>query len=133
MRFCFLLAVIWAAAMSLDSFAKEASDAGADCKMVPTEPTVAPGMRERHPPKFPSDTREAGGHCREGTVVVRVTVDSTGYAHSLLIRSSSGCRSLDQAAVAVVKTWQFVPATSCGQKVEGHVDVPVSFHFSKDK
>jgi len=75
-------------------------------------------------PNYPSISRRLG---EQGKVLLRVQVASDGKADSVALHTSSGSNRLDQAALAAVKKWRFVPARRGGQAVSASVVVPVSF------
>lgn len=64
-----------------------------------------------------------------GTVRLHVMVDAAGRAEQVRLRAGSGFDRLDQAAVAAVRDWRFVPASRNGQAVAGWVEVPVHFRL----
>jgi len=63
----------------------------------------------------------------EGLVKLKVRVSADGQPLSVSLEKSSGFTRLDDAALAAVKRWQFVPAKRGNQSIEGWVIVPVSF------
>ena len=75
-------------------------------------------------PNYPSISRRLG---EQGKVLLRVQVAVDGTADSVVLQTSSGSSRLDQAALAAVKKWRFVPARRGGQAVVASVVVPVSF------
>ena len=75
-------------------------------------------------PNYPSVSRRLG---EQGKVLLRVQVAADGKADSVALHTSSGSNRLDQAALAAVKKWRFVPAKRGGQAVSASVVVPVSF------
>jgi protein TonB len=75
-------------------------------------------------PNYPSISRRLG---EQGKVLLRVQVAVDGTADSVVLQTSSGSSRLDQAALAAVKKWRFVPAKRGGQAVVASVVVPVSF------
>ncbi len=80
-------------------------------------------------PHYPFVARRNG---QEGRVVLRVQVSAAGNAKAIAVRQSSGYRLLDQAALAAVESWRFVPAKQGNVSVAGWVDVPISFQL-KDR
>lgn len=66
----------------------------------------------------------------QGTVIVRVTVTTQGKPANVHVVTSSGIPILDQAALAAVKTWSFVPARRGIETVNADVDVPVRFSLN---
>jgi len=75
-------------------------------------------------PNYPPVSRRLG---EQGKVLLRVQVAADGIADSVTLQTSSGSTRLDQAALAAVKKWRFVPAKRGGQAVSASVVVPVSF------
>lgn len=63
----------------------------------------------------------------QGVVQLRVHVTETGKAEEVALEQSSGYKVLDDAALAVVKKWRFIPAKR-GNIVEAcWVSVPIRF------
>lgn len=75
-------------------------------------------------PDYPAFAQDQGW---EGRVVLRVHVLASGTPDSVEVRTSSGRRLLDSAAVAAVKRWTFVPAKRGDEAVDGWVNVPIDF------
>ena len=75
-------------------------------------------------PDYPAFAQDQGW---EGRVVLRVHVLANGSPDSVEVRTSSGRRMLDTAAVAAVKRWTFVPAKRGDEAVDGWVNVPIDF------
>lgn len=80
-------------------------------------------------PAYPHEARQYGW---EGTVVIRVLVDTDGAAAAVSVRSSSGHDSLDEAAAQAVKQWRFAPAHRGDIPVESYLDVRVRFSLDDD-
>lgn len=76
------------------------------------------------PPTYPPAALRNGV---EGSVVVRVDVDATGYPMNVTIIQRSGSRDLDRAATDAVRRWRFQPAQSGGVAVPGSIEVPFDF------
>lgn len=83
---------------------------------------VRPGNNPR--PEYPRTAREAGW---EGTVVLQVMVLPDGTAGNVTLHKTSGYSILDEAALAAVKGWQFVPAMDGNFPVQSMVRMPVRF------
>jgi len=83
---------------------------------------VRPGNNPR--PEYPRTAREAGW---EGTVVLQVMVLPDGTAGNVTLHKTSGYSILDEAALAAVKGWQFIPAMDGNFPVQSMVRVPVRF------
>ena len=75
-------------------------------------------------PSYPALSRRLG---EQGKVVVRVLIGADGRAQQAEIRSSSGYDRLDQAALATVRSWRYVPGTRGGVPEAMWFNVPISF------
>ncbi len=75
-------------------------------------------------PKYPSIARSRGW---EGKVVLRVRVSASGESEGVSVSQSSGHDILDDAAVAAVEGWRFVPAKRGDTAVASTVQVPINF------
>ncbi|HDS1580578.1 TonB family protein [Stenotrophomonas maltophilia] len=81
--------------------------------------------RSAPPPAYPVPALR---NHEQGTVLLRVEVDSSGQPVAVSIERSSGSRSLDQAArQQVLKRWRFEPAQREGVAVPAIGLVPVQF------
>lgn len=78
------------------------------------------------PPVYPDIARDQGW---EGRVILKVHVLPNGLPDSVEIQTSSGRRVLDNAAVAAVKKWTFVPAKRGDTPIDGWVNVPLEFNL----
>lgn len=93
----------------------------------PADPIAAVRLQyaSAPPPAYPRDALRARA---EGTVLLQVLVDSDGRPLEVQVRSSSGNRSLDEAArTHVLKRWKFRPAMQDGRAVQAIGLVPVAF------
>jgi len=75
-------------------------------------------------PSYPALSRRLG---EQGKVVVRVLIGVDGRAQQAEIRSSSGYDRLDQAALATVRSWRYVPGTRNGVPEAMWFNVPINF------
>ena len=66
----------------------------------------------------------------QGTVILRVLVNSQGLASIVEIEHSSGSTELDNAARTAVKHWRFQPATHAGLAQQAWARVPITFQLS---
>ena len=90
-------------------------------------PETPPYLRSSKQPKYPGSARSKG---IEGTVMVRMMVNTSGSVDSAAVSSSSGDGSLDQAAVDAVYSWRFSPAKDrYGTAVPCYITVPVTFRL----
>lgn len=78
-------------------------------------------------PDYPGMAKRAG---EEGRVLLQVLVSADGAAESVELEMSSGFERLDNAAIAAVSRWRFVPARKGGQALSAYVIVPIKFSLS---
>lgn len=76
------------------------------------------------PPLYPAVSKRAG---EQGRVLLRVRVDAQGQVENIEVQSTSGYTRLDEAALAAVRRWRFVPARLGERAVAGWAVVPVAF------
>lgn len=79
-------------------------------------------------PPYPQASRRLR---EQGTVRLDVSVSAEGSATSVRLRQSSGHARLDEAALATVKGWRFIPARRGGEAVVAEVIVPVEFRLDE--
>ena len=77
-------------------------------------------------PRYPPLARRRG---LEGQTVLRVEVLTSGESGTVAVLSSSGHAVLDDAALAAVRRWKFVPAADIADAVASFVEVPVRFRL----
>lgn len=75
-------------------------------------------------PAYPPLSKRMG---EQGKVVVRVLIDANGLPQKAEIRSSSGFERLDQAALATVMKWRYVPGKRAGVAEAMWFNVPINF------
>lgn len=75
-------------------------------------------------PAYPALSRRLG---EQGKVVVRVLIGVDGTAQQAEIRTSSGYDRLDQAALATVRSWRYVPGKRNGTAEAMWFNVPINF------
>ena len=75
-------------------------------------------------PEYPRLARSRGW---QGKVLLRVQVSAEGVSESVAVQNSSGHEALDEAAVAAVKKWKFIPARRGDTPVASSVTVPINF------
>jgi len=63
----------------------------------------------------------------EGKVVYEALILESGRVGHLNLLSSSGHRSLDNAARKAISHWQFKPAISSGRAIASQVEIPITF------
>jgi len=69
----------------------------------------------------------------EGLVRLRVYVLPNGSPGQVMLHQSSGHDVLDQAALEVVRRWQFVPAKRGEQAIASWVVVPLVFKLDSGR
>lgn len=75
-------------------------------------------------PTYPSMSRRMG---EQGTVLVRAFINTEGRAEKAEIRTSSGYSRLDEAALATVQRWRYVPGKRAGVAEAMWFNVPIRF------
>jgi protein TonB len=75
-------------------------------------------------PGYPVMSRRLG---EEGRVLLLVRVTPQGLPESVVVNQSSGFSRLDEAALAAVRQWRFVPARSGTEAIADSVTVPIIF------
>jgi protein TonB len=75
-------------------------------------------------PAYPPVSKRLG---EQGKVIVRVLIGTDGSAQKAEIRQSSGYERLDQAAVATVLKWRYVPGKRAGVPEAMWFNVPINF------
>ncbi len=88
------------------------------------EPIFSASYLNNPPPTYPLAARRRG---HEGTVIVRAEIGSDGGCRQAALKKGSGHALLDQAAVAAVRRWRFVPAKRGDTAVTAWVEVPITF------
>lgn len=76
------------------------------------------------PPQYPSLALRRSW---EGTVVLRIQVLANGRAGAVTVTKSSGKPQLDEAAVAAVKAWKFIPAKRGDTPIDGFATQTIDF------
>ena len=79
---------------------------------------------ELSPPSYPPLSRRLG---EEGKLVLRVELNKNGHVSTASVIESSSYKRLDDAALAVVKTWRCNPAIRNGQPVRAIALQPFNF------
>ena len=76
------------------------------------------------PPVYPAISRRLR---EEGQVLLLVHVSADGTAAAVHVRQGSGFARLDEAALAAVRHWRFVPARRGSEAISASVIVPIIF------
>lgn len=85
---------------------------------------VDPNYLHRPNPVYPALSKRLR---EEGTVVLRVNLDTQGNVLDITIEKSSSFQRLDQAALEAVKQWRFVPAKRGQVAMPSSALVPIEF------
>lgn len=90
---------------------------------------VAPRILNKVEPTYPEDARQDGF---TGSVGVKIEVMENGRTGDVQLQRSSGRSSLDEAALAAVRKWRFVPAeeVDTGRAVRCYTTVSVLFKLN---
>ena len=92
---------------------------------------MAPAGYRRNPaPAYP---RLALRHRWEGTVLLAVNLSPDGRPLGVKVEASSGHPVLDEAAVAAVRDWEFLPTPSDQFALTSAVEVPIRFFLSNTR
>jgi protein TonB len=91
--------------------------------------SASPRYKNNPEPPYPVLARRRR---QEGVVLLLVRVDAAGMPESVAVQTSSGFASLDDAAVAAVKSWEFEPGQQDGRPVPSQVEVPIRFQLRRD-
>lgn len=112
-----------ASSTSAPAASKGGSNTGASLSGI-----AKPSILSKVNPTYPSAARQNN---LEGTVVVKIQILTSGRTGEVSVARSSGHPSLDEAAIAAVEQWQFVPAKnlSTGQPIACTIVQPISFQL----
>ena len=87
---------------------------------------ATPLYADNPPPTYPRSARRRG---HQGTVVLAVHVTPGGRVDDLSVKSSSGYKVLDKAALTAVRTWRFESGRRGDRPVAMWVEVPIRFEL----
>jgi protein TonB len=87
-----------------------------------------PRILSKVEPVYPEGARSAG---LEGTVLVKMQILANGAPGEITVNRSSGHDSLDEAAIAAVRQWRFIPAKNqdSGISITCYTTMPVVFRL----
>jgi protein TonB len=87
-----------------------------------------PRILSKVEPVYPEGARSAG---LEGTVLVKIQILANGAPGDITVNRSSGHDSLDEAAIAAVRQWRFIPAKNqdSGISIVCYTTMPVVFRL----
>jgi len=89
-----------------------------------SEPRFDAAYLQNPAPAYPPQARRAR---EEGTVILQVFVAPDGLPGRIEIALSAGAERLDQAALAAVRQWKFVPAMRNQEAIGAWVRIPIVF------
>jgi len=92
-----------------------------------TQEVISSKPRFARAPSAPVYPALARRRQQQGTVWLEVRLDARGKQVELQVLRSSTVPSLDQAALAAVRKWQFLPETYNGVGVPSRVQIPIEF------
>lgn len=90
-------------------------------EVISTQPRFA---RAPAPPMYPAQAKRRQ---QQGTVWVEVRLNAQGRQLAVQVLRTSGVPSLDKAALAAVRKWQFLPEQHNGVGVPSRVHIPIEF------
>jgi protein TonB len=93
---------------------------------APVVRAAVPRAEGCKPPRYPVSAQRLG---LEGRVVLRVEVSAEGIPVCVEVEQSSGHEILDEAALAAVREYVFVPASEDGRAVASVVHIPFNFRL----
>ncbi len=88
-----------------------------------------PGLVKKGVPVYPEEAMKKG---LEGTVYVKIWVDTEGKARDALIAKSDG-EIFDKASLDAARQFQFTPATKDGKPVSVWIVVPFKYKLADKK
>lgn len=92
-----------------------------------SEPVLVDRPAFASPPSPPVYPRLARQRRQQGTVVIEVQLGRAGEQVARQLLQSSGVDSLDRAALAAVKSWQFLPFRENDRPRQSRVRLPIRF------
>jgi protein TonB len=87
-------------------------------------PSSNPDYLQNPKPPYPPMSQRLG---ERGKVTVRVLIGADGQPQKAELKHSSGFERLDQAALATVMKWRYVPGKRGGVAEDMWADVPINF------
>ena len=83
--------------------------------------------KANYQPHYPAS---ASGKNEHGDVTLAVYIEASGKPSKVNVATSSGFDDLDQAAVAAVQGWQFVPGAKNGAPIPAWTKIVIHFQVS---
>lgn len=115
------------------SLAPAIAPAPAPVAQAPAAPSAPPAIQlpssnadylQNPKPAYPPLSKRLG---EQGKVIVRVLIGADGVPQKAELRQSSGFERLDQAALAAVLKWRYVPGKRGGVAEDMWFNVPINF------
>lgn len=125
-----------ATAATTQTAAAETATAGSAAAIAGTAAAASPALESARfdadylnnpAPTYPVFSRR---NREQGTVLLNVRVSAQGQAEQVQLKRSSGFSRLDEAALAAVQQWRFVPARRGEAMVAASVVVPITFRLA---
>jgi protein TonB len=96
-----------------------------------TTPTIVPpraeaGQRANPAPPYPTLSRRLR---EQGTVILDILIRADGKVGEIKLKTSSGFKRLDEAAITAVKRWRYDPATQGGKAIDYWYELPLEFNL----
>lgn len=110
--------------------AVETAPVVADAPVVDTEPDYKASYLNNPRPPYPMVARRMGW---EGKVILNVEVLAEGACGAVNVFRSSGREVLDNAAMATVKSWRFIPARRAGSAITQWFKIPINFSLEDNE
>lgn len=94
-------------------------------------PTIMPpraeaGQRANPAPVYPTLSRRLR---EQGTVTLDILIRADGSVGEIKLKTSSGFKRLDDAAITAVKRWRYDPATQGGKAIDYWYELPLEFNL----
>ncbi len=89
-------------------------------------PRADAGQLSNPAPTYPSLSRRLR---EEGTVVLEILILADGSVGEIKLKTSSGFKRLDDAAISAIKRWRYQPATQGGKAIDYWYEQPLEFNL----
>ena len=93
-----------------------------------TQGITPPKIKIPREPEYPKNAKRAE---KEGTVILQATVTVDGVAKNITALTDLGY-GLEEAAIAALKRFKFIPAEKKGEKIEHLVKIPFEFKLEDE-
>jgi protein TonB len=89
-------------------------------------PRAEAGQLNNPAPVYPTLSRRLR---EEGTVTLEILIRADGSVGEIKLKTSSGFKRLDDAAMTAVKRWRYQPATQGGKAIDFWYELPLEFNL----